>query len=90
MRHDGSVDAGKPLLRAQVWAYEAVLQHVVVNAPVTDRPRLNHTFANATQQCALVQPAFCVVTDSESYPELATMVQENGAFDNQMEGRGQL
>ena len=33
-----------------------------------------------------MQPVFCVVADSKSYPELTTTARENGAFDNKMEG----
>ena len=72
MRHDGSADTGEPLPRAQVRAYEAALQHVTVDPPAADRPRLDRSFANAARRCALVQPVFRVVADSESYPELAT------------------
>ena len=79
MRHDGSADTGEPLPRAQVRAYEAALQHVTVDAPAADRPRLDRSFANAARRCALVQPAFRVVADGESYPELATTARENGA-----------
>ena len=65
--------------------YKAALQHVAVNTPVADRPRINQTFANAVRRCALVQPTCCVVADRKSYPKLATTAQENGTFDNQME-----
>ena len=85
MRNDRSADTGEPLPRAQVRANEAALQHVTVDAPAADRPGLDRTFANAARQCALVQPAFRVVADGESYPELATTAWENGAFGNQME-----
>ena len=86
VHHDGSADAGEPLLRAQVRAYEAALQHVTVDTPVADRPRLDRMFANAAQRCALVQPTFCAIAGDESYYELAMAVRENGALDNQMEG----
>ena len=86
VRNDRSADTGEPLPRAQVRANEAALQHVTVDAPAADRPGLDRTFANAARQCALVQPAFRVVADGESYPELATTARENGVFGNQMEG----
>ena len=85
MCHNGSADAGEPLTCTQVWAYEIVLQHVAVDAPAADRPRLNCMFANAARWYALVQPAFCVVANDKSYPELVTTAWENGVFDNQME-----
>ena len=85
MRHDGSAVTGEPLPRAQVRAYEAALQHVTVDPPAAGRPRLDRSFANAARRCALVQPAFRVIADGESYPELATTARENGAFGNQME-----
>ena len=51
-----------------------------------DQPQLDRTSANAARWCAIVQPAFRVVADGESYPELATTARENGAFDNRIEG----
>ena len=33
-----------------------------------------------------MQPAFHIVTNGESYPELVTMSRENGALGNQKEG----
>ena len=80
------MDAGKSLPCTQVRAYKVALQHVSVNVPAVDRPCLNRAFANAARWCALVRTPFRVVADGESYPELATMARENGAFDNQMEG----
>ena len=86
MHHNGSAGTGKPLPRAQVRTYKAALQHVTVNAPAAYRPRLDHTFANDVRRYVLVMPTFCVVADGKSYPELATTVQEIGAFGNQMDG----
>ena len=80
------MDVGEPLPRSQVQAYKVALQHVSVDAPTVDRPRLNCVFANAARRCALVQPAFHVVADGESYPELATTAREIRAFGNLMEG----
>ena len=85
MRHDRSAGTGEPLPRVQVRAYKAALQHVTVNAPAADRPRLDRTFANAVRWCTHVQPAFCVIADGKSYPELATRARENGEFGNHME-----
>ena len=69
---------GEPLPRLQVRAYEIALQHVDVDVPAMNRPRLDRAFANTARQFALVRTAFRVVADSESYPGLAETVCENG------------
>ena len=87
---DESDASGEPIPASQVAVFERAMQYVMVDLPpsldaVLDSSRLQSIFVDTVRRCSLVRTSFEIVSEADSYKQLAANALENKGCDDLME-----
>ena len=82
--------SGEPIPASQVAVFERAMQYVMVDLPpsldaVLDSSRLQSIFVDTVRRCSLVRTSFEIVSEADSYKQLAANALENKGCDDLME-----
>ncbi|KAL7535387.1 hypothetical protein ACHAXR_006450 [Thalassiosira sp. AJA248-18] len=96
----GEYEGCEAIPLAQVGVYESAMQYTTISLPtpvtdeimsntdltIIDQSTLSEIFQTTIQRCSLIRTAFQIVSEGESYEDLAMKALDNHSFEDIMEG----
>jgi len=87
---DSDAASGEPIPASQVAVFERAMQYVMVDLPpsldaVLDASRLRSIFVDTVRRCSLIRTSFELVSEADSYKQLAANALENKSCDDLMQ-----